>query len=111
MAEEEYDAREPKDARLGKREKASKRERDQELADLDWVLSDPRGRRYVTRVSCEKERWLLTPMHSNSNWSSFYKGKAECALTIMKEIRDERPEMFLKMQQELILTTKENGNE
>ncbi len=111
MAEEEYDAREPKDARLGKREKASKRERDQELADLDWVLSDPRGRRYVNRISNEKERWLETPMNSNSNWASFFKGKVEHAVSIMREIRTERPETFILMQQELILTTKENGNE
>lgn len=114
MADEGLDYTESKDPRLSKREKQIKRMRDQELADLDWVLSDPRGRRYINRISCEKERWLETPFHPNSNVSSLFKGKAEHALQIMREVRTERPEMYLLMQREFIsqpTPTKENTDE
>jgi len=91
--------------------KAQKKDIQQRLSDLDWVLSDPRGRRYINRISNEEERWNETPMNSNSNWASFFKGKAEHALSIMKEVRTHRPEMFLKMQSELLSDQKEKEHE
>jgi hypothetical protein len=111
MVEREDDYFESKDPRLAKREKANKRRRNQELADLDWVLSDPRGRRYIMRICNETQRGRVTCVNQNSNWMSRNAGVQEHSDMILNEVKDNRVEMFLKMQAEHYLTPKENTDE
>jgi hypothetical protein len=110
MDEEVYIEPEKQLEKISKSEKALLQKR---LSWLDKVLAIPGGdgMRYINWISNEEERWNETPMNSNSNWASFFKGKAEHAISIMKFIRTHRPEKYLEMQALLLSDQKEKEHE
>ena len=75
-----------------------KRKRDLELADVKWLLSDARGRRFIWRY-LNKGKVFEHCMTGNN--TTFYNlGMRNIGLMILADVNEAHPEMYLKMMSE-----------
>ena len=96
---------------LEKLTKSQKRDRAGEDEDLDWVLSDPRGRRYVAKVGNLKSIFSTNPMVANTAYTAHNCGSLMHAQTIINEVLTRRPELFTVMISEMLSDQKEKEHE
>ena len=78
--------------KAGEKEKIRRR---RELDDLIWVLSDPRGRRFVWRLL--GKFGLFRSSFTGNSTTFFNEGERNAALFINTEVMEARPEAYLEM--------------
>lgn len=109
MTEKFYLEKEQKDLKETKLE--AKRQRDKELDDVRWVLSNPRGRRFLWRL-LELAGIYRTPyIPKDTNETMKQIGYKEVGLFVVDEITHADTDALLKMQQEYISSEKSKRQE
>lgn len=83
-----------------------KRGRKQELEDLHWLLSDPRGRRLLWRYLSLCGVFQLSFTGNSSTF--FNEGRRDIGLHILADVTEARPEAYLEMVNE---ANKEKDND
>lgn len=86
-----------------KRDEIKRAELKQETAadDLRWVLSDPRGRRFMWALLGECGLYANT-FNTNFGVSSFNAGRQSVAQSLLLRITGDAPDLYLDMQAEAI---------
>lgn len=92
-----FNPHDPKDVKEAE-EKANLRML-QEKEDLKWILSDPRGRRFIWKI-LEFCKVFNTTMTGNS-YTYFNEGQRNVGLRIFDEMNQADEDAYLKMRKEL----------
>ena len=90
--------------RDGQREAQKLREQSEDLTnrdDLRWLMSDPRGRRFIRRLVAHAGIWL-DGYNPNSNEMARAAGRRAMGLWLLQQVDEHCPEQWLISQQERI---------
>jgi hypothetical protein len=77
---------------------AIRRELQQEQEDWKWILSDPRGRRAVSRLLDETK--LFTECNTGNSGTFFNLGRRRVGLYLLDRIMEAAPDFFARAYQE-----------
>ena len=81
-----------------KSERAKKIKRDQYIADMSFLLGDPRGRRVIWELL---ERGGVFRISFTGNSETFFnEGKRQIALSLLEDVMESRPDAYLQMSKE-----------
>lgn len=81
---------------------AEQPDRQQEIDDILTVLSTRQGRRYLWRIMGEAGVFRMSFIAGAADATAFNEGKRNLGASILTEIMDHAPKLFLTMQQEAI---------
>lgn len=80
---------------------AAQKEADDRDADLNYLMKEPRGRRWVYQLihhTCHINRLSHVPQDTHS--TAFHEGGRSVGLAVMEELRTAQPDKFLLMLKE-----------
>ena len=78
--------------------RAVKIKQDQHYADMNWILSDPRGRRVVWKYM--SDCMVFKSSFTGNNTTFFNEGRREVGLWLHADVIKARPEAYLLMSKE-----------
>jgi hypothetical protein len=79
--------------------KEFRKRREREIADLQQVLKQPHGRRFVYRVLCECGAFKAS-FTQNSMTMAFNEGKRDIGLMLLKALDEAEPQAYSQMLRE-----------
>jgi len=89
---EPFEPHEPDEAEQAKTARRVQREID----DLKWVMADPRGRRFVTRILGHAGVWRST-FHTSGSIMSHSEGKRDVGLWLVGELNEHAFKGYLQL--------------
>lgn len=84
---------------VGEQTNKAKRQREQELSDMNYMLSDPRGRRFLMRY-LEWCGWRKTSFTGNNSETFLLEGQRNVAIKMLDDIMESSNEGFFLMLKE-----------
>jgi hypothetical protein len=70
----------------------------EEKDDARWILADPRGRRFVSRILNETR--VFAPCFTGNATTYLYLGKRDVGLFILNQVMDANPSFFAEAYEE-----------
>jgi len=76
---------------------AQKKQRDAEIADFKWVLSDSRGQRVIRRILEQTGVFNLSFVTAQPDLTAFREGSRNVGIFINAEILEVSPEKYMEI--------------
>ncbi|HSV48355.1 MAG TPA: endopeptidase [Ramlibacter sp.] len=91
---------EPEHAARAEKAVKAQLERQTEIDDLSWLMSDKRGRRFMWRLLQRTGIYQLSFVPGDSNVTAFREGNRNQGLQLLSEVMQHCPSRFSEMQKE-----------